>query len=237
MANEFSKEVLLTSSNPAFTLESDSTAFAVVDMQYATASRNMGLGKSAKEKGQAETDPLSYRFDRIENLLIPNIQKLLDFFRKNKMRVIYFTNGSDVPDYSDCLPHRRVGYMPRNNTRGFREHEILDEIKPLPTECVINKTTSSAFNSTNIDAILSKGMCIKYLLFAGVSTDLCVESTARDAVEHGYQCIMVEDGCASAVERFHNDTLVHFREYFGRVEMTNNIIKELTAAISIKQST
>ena len=222
----------MTSTNHSFTLEPDSTAFVIVDMQYATASRTAGLGKAAREMGKAEADALDYRFGRIEKVVIPNIQKLLDFFRKNKLRVIYLTNGSEVPDYSDCLPHRRAGYMPRNNTRGNREHEILDDIKPLPGECVINKTTSSAFNSTNIDAILSKGMCIKYLLFAGVSTDLCVESTARDAVEHGYQCIMVEDGCASAVERFHNDTLVHFREYFGRVETTNNIIKELSDALS-----
>ena len=234
MEKEFQKGILLTSSNPPFTLEPDSTAFVVVDMQYATASRTTGLGKIAKETGKAEADALAYRFNRIENVVIPNIQKLLDFFRENKLRTIYLTNGSEMPDYSDCLPHRRSGYMPRNNTKGNREHEILDEIKPLPTECVINKTTSSAFNSTNIDAILSKVMGIKYLIFAGVSTDLCVENTARDAVDRGYQCIMVEDSCASAEETFHNATLMHFRAYFGRVETTKDVIEELSTALSQK---
>ncbi len=228
------KGISLTSSNPPFAVEPGSTAFVVVDMQYATASRTTGLGKSAKETGKAEADALAYRFNRIENVVIPNVQKLLGFFRENKLRVIYLTNGSEMPDYSDCLPHRRAGYMPRNNTKGHREHEILDDIKPLPTEMVINKTTSSAFNSTNIDAILSKSMGIKYLVFCGVSTDLCVENTARDAVDRGYQCIMVEDGCGSAEEVFHNATLTHFRAYFGRVETTKNVINELSAALSKK---
>lgn len=232
MEKEFRRSDLIAPGKAPFTVEPDSTALVVVDMQYATASRTAGLGKTAKELGQAKADALEYRFSRIEKVAVPNIQELLDFFRKNKLRIIYLTNGSEMADYSDCLPHRRRGYESTNSTKGNREHEILDEIKPLPQECVINKTTSSAFNSTNIDAILSKAMGIKYLLFTGVSTDLCVENTARDAVDRGYQCIMVEDGCASAEERFHNTTLMHFREYFGRVETTKDVIKELSIALS-----
>ncbi len=212
-----------------FTLEPNSTALVIVDMQYASASRTTGRGKAAKEVGQAEA--IEYRFSRIENVVIPNIQKLLDFFRKNKLRIIYLTVGSEMADYSDVTPHQRRRYEPWNNTKGNREHEILDEIKPLPTECIINKTTSSAFNSTNIDRILSKAMGILYLLFTGVSTDACVENTARDAVDRGYQCVMIEDGCACSEEVFHNATLMHFGERLGRVATTEDILKELFTAL------
>ncbi|MBI2857469.1 MAG: cysteine hydrolase [Chloroflexi bacterium] len=216
-----------------FVLEADSTALIIVDMQYATASRTEGWGKHpeevARERGQ--TDALEYRFDRIEKVAVPNIQRLLDFFRKHQLRVIYLTNGAAMSDYSDCPPHRRRRYAAARSAKGNREHEILDEIKPLPGECVINKTTSSAFNSTNIDQVLSRAMGINYLVFTGVSTDRCVENTARDAVDLGYQCIMVEDGCASANEVFHNNTLMHFRAGFGRVETTEAVIAELATAL------
>ncbi|MFC1918585.1 cysteine hydrolase family protein [Chloroflexota bacterium] len=230
MKKESLNNVLLLSKNRPFVMEPISTAFVVVDMQYATACRSAGLGRFVKEAGQAKMDSMEYRFGRIEKVAIPNIQKLLDFFRKHKLRVIYLTNGSAMSDYSDLLPYRRAFHMQWNNTRGNREHEILDDIRPLPGECVINKTTSSAFNSTNIDAILSKAMGIEYLLFAGVSTDLCVENTARAAVDLGYKCTMVEDCCASAVEEYHNAALKHFRDYFGRVETTQAVIEELSSA-------
>ncbi|MBI2857466.1 MAG: cysteine hydrolase [Chloroflexi bacterium] len=214
-----------------FSLEADTTALVIVDMQYASACRTTGKGKIAKETGQA--DALEWRFSRIENVAVPNIKKLLDFFRKNKLRVVYLTNGSDMPDYSDCLPHRAHGYKLWNNTKGTREHEILDEIKPLPNECVINKKTSSAFNSTNIDMILTKAMGIRYLVFTGVSTDACVENTVRDAVDCGYRCIMVEDACACDEEAFHNAALAHFgKRFFGRVGGTNEVIEELSAILA-----
>ncbi len=222
--------VMLSPINDPFDMEPRSIALIVVDVQYATAYRTTGMGKAAIELGKESV--LDYRFSRIEKVAVPNIRKLLDFFRKNNLRIVYLTTGSEMPDYSDCLPHRRRAYKPRNNTKGNREHEILDEIKPIPGECVINKTTSSAFNSTNIDMILSKGMGIECLLFTGVSTDNCVENTARDAVDRGFQCIMVEDGCASFDEVFHDAALRHFCERSGRVETTEDIIEEISRALT-----
>ncbi len=107
MQRELRMSDLLPSMNAPFTVEPQRTALVIVDMQYATASRTTGLGKTAKEAGQAKADALEYRFSRIEKVAVPNIQKLLDFFRKNKLRIIYITNGSEMPGYSDCLPHRR----------------------------------------------------------------------------------------------------------------------------------
>ena len=109
--------------------------------------------------------------------------------------------------------------------------EILDEIKPLPGECAINKLSSGAFNSSNIDRIL-RAMGIEYLLFMGVSTDHCVEATARGAVDLGYRSIIVEDGCATTEEASHDASLMRARRHIGRVETTEDVIKELSNALS-----
>lgn len=173
-----------------FTMDPKKTAFIPIDLQYASACRTTGLGKYLKEQGKEALG--RYRFDRIEKLVIPNVQKLLTFFRRHQLRIIYITVGSQMPDYSDYLPYRIPFTKANNNRVGEREHEILDEIKPLPGECVINKTTTGAFNSSAIDCVL-RAMGIQYCLFVGVSTHMCVEGTARDASDRGYYSILVED--------------------------------------------
>ena len=207
-----------------FTLEPQKTAFIPVDLQYASACRTTGLGKLLKEEGKEKLG--KYRFDRIEQVVIPNVQKLLNFFRKHKLRIIYVTVGSEMPDYSDYLPHR-IGFVKWvNNRMGEREHEILDEIKPLPGELVINKTTSGAFNSTGIDLILrTRG--IEYCLFAGVSTHVCVETTARDASDRGFNTVIIEDACGANKEEYHNSAIITFQRQFGKVYATDEVIREL----------
>src|SRR5579862_9166197 len=77
-------------------LEPSSTALVIVDMQYASAYRTTGLGRWLASQGRANEG--NYRFDRIENLLIPNITRLLDFFRENDLRRIFVRLGSQVRD-------------------------------------------------------------------------------------------------------------------------------------------
>ena len=91
---------------------------------------------------------------------------------------------------------------------------------------VINKTTVSAFNSSPIDSVL-RAMGIQYCIFAGVSTNMCVDGTARDASDRGYRCLLVEDACGAAKEEYHHSALITFQRGFGRVSTTNEVIKEL----------
>jgi len=207
-----------------FVLEPKKTAFIPVDLQYASASRTMGLGRILKDQGKEELG--KYRFDRIEQLVIPSVQKLLEFFRKHQLRIIYLTVGSQMPDFSDIMPHKIPFNKATNNRAGQREHEILDEIKPQPGEMVINKTTTGAFNSSPIDYLLGT-MKIEYCLFAGVSTHMCVEGTARDAADRGYKSVIIDDACAANKEEYHNAALITFQRGYGRVCTTDEVIKEL----------
>jgi len=207
-----------------FTLDPKKAALICVDIQYGSASRSTGLGKLLAQEGANHLG--SYRFDRIENFVVPNVQKLQAFFRANALRIIHLTVGSAMPDYSDIPLHRREFSRAKNIRIGQREHEILDEVKPLPGELVINKTTPSAFNSSNIDSVL-RAMDIESCLFVGVSTHMCVEGTARDASERGYHCVLVEDACGANKPEFHNNTLLVFQRGFGKVASTDEVIAEL----------
>lgn len=211
-----------------FRLNPVKTALICVDIQYGSASRSTGLGKLLAQEGANHLG--SYRFERIENFVVPNVQKLQAFFRGNGLRIIHLTVGSMMQDFSDIPLHRREFSRAKNIRIGQREHEILDEVKPLPGELVINKTTPSAFNSSNIDSVL-RAMDIECCLFVGVSTHMCVEGTARDASERGYQCVLVEDACGANKPEFHNNTLLVFQRGFGRVSTTDDVITELKAGL------
>ncbi len=219
--------------NPGFGLDPARVALVVVDMQYASASRLEGLGRSLKARGQEALG--DYRFDRIEQVAVPAIRRLLEFFRAKALRVVYLTVGSELPDYSDLLPHMRAFAEGVGNTRGRREHEILDDLAPLPGEAVLNKTTMSAFHSSGFERLL-RSWGVEQLVFTGVSTNSCVEGTARDAADRGFQCLVVEDGCGAASQRLHDATCENFRRLLGRVDSSQAVIAELESALSRRRA-
>jgi nicotinamidase-related amidase len=210
--------------HPRFSLDPRETALLVIDMQYATACRTTGLGRLLKEGGQEELG--SYRFDRIEKSVIPNISTLLTFFRKNRLKVIYVTIGSQRPDYSDLTPHLKPLAEAVENRKGLPNHEILRALKPEQGEWIVNKTTMSAFNSSLIDSVLRSGG-IECIIITGVSTNSCVEGTARDAADKGYKCVIAEDACGAASEDLHRASINNFKRLLGRVESTARMIQEL----------
>jgi nicotinamidase-related amidase len=113
----------ITDLTRTFQLEPGSTALIVVDMQYATASRNEGLGKFLKAQGKA--DLTRYRYARIEDTVLPTITRLLTFFRENRLAVIYLAMGSRSKDYHDDLPHLKALFQSSNNHVGSPQHRIL----------------------------------------------------------------------------------------------------------------
>ncbi len=210
--------------NPGFSLEPANSALLIIDMQYATACRTTGLGRLLKEREQEELG--AYRFDRIEKRVVPNISHLLEFFRNHGLRVIYITIGSQRPDYGDLPPSLKPLAEAVENTKGKPSHEILRDVRPAEGEIVLNKVTMSAFNSSPIDSIL-RSAGIECLIFTGVSTNSCVEGTARDAADKGYKCVIAEDACGAASESLHRASIENFKRLLGRVETVQRITEEL----------
>lgn len=217
--NEFTYRFVL---NPA------TTALVVVDMQNATGSLDHGLAKMLRAQGRL--DESRYRFERIEHKIIPNTQKLLAAFREFGAPVIYITYGAETDDYSDVARHIRDIVAATNNKAGQPEHEIVDALKPLPGEPVLNKTTIGAFSSTDIEKHL-RNLGVSEIVITGVSTNNCVGMTAMEAADKGFGVVLVSDATGTCSDRMQDAFEEMFLRLWGRVLTTSETLAELRAKI------
>src|SRR5690606_34693650 len=164
-----------------------------------------------------------YFQERSRTVAEPTLRRLLDFFRAQGLRVIYTTVASELADGRDLLPilqgrnamaRERLGAA-STPTRTDPWARIVAALEPRPDELVVNKPTYGTFASTGLDRIL-RFMGIDTLVIGGVVTNVCVETTARDAADMGYQTILVDDACAAFSSETHEATLLSFQGPFGR---------------------
>lgn len=200
------------------------TALVVVDMQYASGSRHLGLGAHLAREGTLEE--AAYRFDRLDNVVIPNTQKLLAAWRAAKAPVIYVKLGARKSDYSDAPGYLRHLFAICNNHEGTRENEIVDELKPLPGESVLFKNTMGAFASAPLGELFDE-LGVKTAVYTGVSTNNCVDTTAREASDRGFASILVSDATGTCSEQMQQAALETFQRLSGRVVTTQEAIAEL----------
>ena len=198
-------------------------ALVIIDMQYATGSRQGALGRRLHAQGSTTAD---YRFERIERFVVPNARRLLDACRAARRRVMFVTIGATLADCSDAPPHMRRLFLELENYAGSREHEFIDELKPRAGEAIVNKTSNGAFATSGIDSVLRAWNCDQLYLL-GVSTNMCVDSTAREAADRGYAVTLIEDACGTTHPALHDATMINFQRLFGRVRSTAQVLREL----------
>lgn len=118
------------------------------------------------------------------------------------------------------------GPLGRLLIRGEVGHDTVDELYPLPGEPVIDKPGRSAFAHTDFELLLrNKG--IKNLVIAGVTTDVCVSTTMREANDRGFDCVVLEDGTAASELSLHVNTLESIKMeggIFGAVTKLEDLI-------------
>ena len=143
-------------------------------------------------------------------------QALLAGARAVGMTVIHTREGHR-PDLSDAPPAKvergeprlrigAAGPMGRILVRGEPGHALIPELQPLPGEPVIDKPGKGAFHATELGPILQyRG--IETLIVCGVTTEVCVHSTVREANDRGYRCLVPGDCCASYFPEFHDVAL------------------------------
>jgi len=143
--------------------------------------------------------------------IIPTTQKLLAICRGAGITVVH-TRESHRPDLSDCPPAKRLrgspklrigdaGAMGRILVRGEPGNDIVPALAPAPGEIVIDKPGKGAFYATDLGEIL-RLKNITHLLFAGVTTEVCVQTTMREANDRGYDCLLIEDATESYFPQF-----------------------------------
>jgi len=148
--------------------------------------------------------------------IVPTLKKTIDAFRRLGLPVIHTREGHK-PDLSDCPPAKRLrgkssmrigdsGPMGRILILGQPGNQIIPELAPINGEVVLDKPGKGAFCSTDLESILKK-MGVTHLAFAGVTTEVCVQTTMREANDRGYECLLLEDCTESYFPQFKAATI------------------------------
>ena len=148
--------------------------------------------------------------------IVPTVGALLALFRGHGLPVIH-TREAHRPDLSDCPPAKRLrgapglrigdeGAMGRILIAGEPGNAILPELAPLPGEIAIDKPGKGMFWATGLHERL-QSMGITQLVFAGVTTEVCVQTSMREANDRGYDCLLIEDATESYFPQFKAATI------------------------------
>ena len=161
--------------------------------------------------------------------IIPTVAALIATFRAKGWTILH-TRESHAPDLSDCPPAKRArgapslrigdkGPMGRILVRGEPGVAIIEACAPAPGEIVVDKPGKGMFYATDVGDIL-KARGITHLVFAGVTTEVCVQTSMREANDRGYECLLIEDATASYFPVFKDATLDMIRAQGGIVGWT-----------------
>jgi len=165
-------------------------------------------------------------------------RRLLDWCRASGMLVVH-TKEAHAADLADCPPAKRnrgepklrigdQGTMGRILIDGEVGSDFVEELAPLNGETVIVKPGKGAFYATELGRILSEHG-ITHLLLGGVTTEVCVQTTMREANDRGYECLLVEDATESYFPQFKQATLEMIRAQGGIVGWTAPLAKIASA--------
>ena len=206
------------------------TAFVIVDMQNAFASKGGTLDLAGADLSEAPR-------------VVRTIRSVLDAARAAGVAVVHLQVGYK-PDLSNAGGPRSPNYYKETAmhlmctrpelkgkllTEGSWDFAVIHELAPLPGEIVVTKTRYSGFAGTTLDSQL-RVRGIQYLFFAGIAANVCVESTLRDAYFLDYWPILLADGTMAAGGRsLYEATLFNVESFFGWTIASENLRASLGA--------
>ncbi len=181
-----------------FHLEPRQTALVVIDMQRDFVERG-GFGET-----------LGNDVTRLQ-AIVPKVAALIGLFRRKRWPIIH-TRECHKPDLSDCPPAKRLrgdptlrigdhGPMGRVLVADAPGAAIIEACAPAPGEIVIDKPGKGMFYATDVQARLD-ALGVTHLVFAGVTTEVCVQTSMREANDRGFDCLVVEDATESYFPAF-----------------------------------
>lgn len=203
------------------------TAVVVIDMQNAFVSKG------------GKFDLTGFDVLPIQKTIEP-IKRINEAARAKGCKVVYIAHRYS-PYLHDGGGPNSPNWYKEGTIKDYREHpewrdkllirgtwgaEIIDELKPQEDDIFVEKPRYSAFFGTNLDAIL-KTYDIKYLAFTGVTTNICVETSIRDAYNYDYFPILISDGTAAVPASMHETTIHNVIRCFGWVTTSENLIRAI----------
>ena len=186
-----------------YTFDPKTTALIVIDMQRDFLESG-GFGES-----------LGNDISRLTAIVSTTVA-LLDLCRSQKLLIVH-TKEAHKADLSDCPSAKRTrgnaalqigdeGPMGRILIAGEPGNDIVEDLRPLDGETVIKKPGKGAFYNTQLAELLTENN-ISHLIFAGVTTEVCVQTSMREANDRGYECLLIEDCTESYFPAFKQATL------------------------------
>lgn len=208
--------------NPAYDcdLRAGKAAVLAVDVQRGFCERavsdSLGFGGRSTE----------YFWQRVENQVLPNGQRLLAAARAAGIEVVYTVIEALTRDGRDrSLDHKRSDFLiPKGSPGG----EVMPQIAPQGDEIVFCKTASGTFGVTNADYVL-RNLGVERLVIFGVYSHQCVEAAVRGAADRGYLVTLVADACAAPTPE-QDAAVAKAMQAFARVTTTETLLKELPAS-------
>ena len=216
---------------PIGRLEPARTALLVIDMQRYFLNPESPFGRFVSGM---RPDGTGYYQQRVDDLVIPHIKRLLEAFRDRNAQIVYTELGSFREDGRDL-----VGWARRHNDLArqvvgssiypsFADEScrVDDRLAPSAQDMILQKTTSGPLNSTRLDQTF-RVLGIDTVVVTGVVTDVCVAQTAREFGDRNFDAIVVSDACAAFDERSQEVTMATIAATFGFVADSNQILQSL----------
>ncbi|MEE8518154.1 MAG: isochorismatase family cysteine hydrolase [Dehalococcoidia bacterium] len=209
-------------------IEPSNTALLIVDVQRGYVEPEAGVGPTLK----GHPDIFNYYYPRLSDVVLPNIVRLIDFFRAHGLEVVFTRQGFMTPDARDLPPwnwrHAQVGTREaRIFWVGSPEAELMPELAQAD-DLIVDKSSSGPFATSGLDQYL-RNMSIENVVIAGVLTNVAVETAARDAGDRGYNVIAVDDACAAYWPEEHSDTMATASWWVAK--STETVVTELTPGL------
>lgn len=198
----------------------------IIDMQNVFVTRPVSKNQSDEEKLEAERWESFYR--EIDMTVIPNNQKLLTFCRRHGIERVFGkiqclkSNGADW-----SIDQKATGFNELLLTRNDPAADIIDELKPIEDELVVQKTTDSILTGTNLRLVLYN-MGIDTVLVTGVFLDQCVSGSVRSFADESFKVWLIEDAVCSSTREIQNMELSILNNIYCHVITTDEAIEALT---------
>ena len=209
------------------------TALIVVDMQNGYASAGGYRDLMGRDIGPAKD-------------VIKNNARIIEAARKAGLTIVFLKNGWDLelktaggpgsPNWHKSNPLKlmrsRADLAGKLLTHGTWDYELVSELVPQSTDLVVPKARYSGFTGTDLDGLL-RARDIRHLIFTGIATNVCVESTLREAYHREYFCVLVEDAIQQSGPDFVQKASVYSIETFlGWVTSTDLLCDVLSTAVT-----
>jgi nicotinamidase-related amidase len=207
---------------PVVEIDPKTTALLIVNMQNEFVLRDFGEALEFKEAGVWE-DWAPFH-DRLDDIVIPNNVRLLEFFREKRLAVTFGRIACYREDGDDRSPVQKTdGWNNMLMPIGSYAAQMIDELTPDPNEIVVSRTTDSVTTGANYLQLLHF-MGVKHVVVTGIITDQSVASTVRGLADDGYHVICVEDACAAGSMELHDAELKSINVIYCDVLSTDETI-------------